>query len=113
MSEPTKKKSTTATAPLAHAALAAAAARALSSDSEGRAALEDDFDRGIKNRRAVLGDAGVDKSLDNATEFRSSSSKRSLLLPRVYNPRYARCTAGSSISCLAGPLCTTWPVSST
>ena len=29
----------------------------------------DDFDRGLKNRRAVLGDAWVDKSLDNATEF--------------------------------------------
>ena len=31
--------------------------------------LEDDFDRGLKNRRAVLGDAWVDKSVDNATEF--------------------------------------------
>ena len=30
---------------------------------------DDDFDRGLKNRRAVLGDAWVDKSLDNATEF--------------------------------------------
>jgi 3-oxoadipate enol-lactonase len=30
---------------------------------------EDDFDRGVKNRRAVLGDAWVDKSLDNATAF--------------------------------------------
>ncbi len=30
---------------------------------------QDDFDRGLKNRRAVLGDAWVDKSLDNATEF--------------------------------------------
>jgi len=30
---------------------------------------QDDFDRGIKNRRAVLGDAWVDKSLNNATEF--------------------------------------------
>ena len=30
---------------------------------------EDDFDRGLKNRRAVLGDAWVDKSVDNATEF--------------------------------------------
>ena len=29
----------------------------------------DDFDRGVKNRRAVLGDAWVDKSLNNATEF--------------------------------------------
>ena len=31
--------------------------------------LEDDFDRGVKNRRAVLGDAWVDKSLANATAF--------------------------------------------
>jgi 3-oxoadipate enol-lactonase len=30
---------------------------------------EDDFDRGVKNRRAVLGDEWVDKSLNNATEF--------------------------------------------
>ena len=30
---------------------------------------QDDFDRGVKNRRAVLGDAWVDKSLDNATGF--------------------------------------------
>ena len=30
---------------------------------------QDDFDRGLKNRRAVLGDAWVDKSLDNASEF--------------------------------------------
>ena len=29
----------------------------------------DDFDRGAKNRRAMLGDAGVDKSLDNANTF--------------------------------------------
>ena len=32
---------------------------------------EDDFDRGVKNRRAVLGDAWVDKSLDNANGFNS------------------------------------------
>ena len=32
-------------------------------------ALHDDFDRGLKNRRAVLGDAWVDKSVNNATEF--------------------------------------------
>jgi 3-oxoadipate enol-lactonase len=31
--------------------------------------LQDDFDRGVKNRRAVLGDAWVDQSLDGATEF--------------------------------------------
>jgi 3-oxoadipate enol-lactonase len=30
---------------------------------------EDDFDRGVKNRRAVLGDAWVDKSLNNANAF--------------------------------------------
>ncbi len=30
---------------------------------------QDDFDRGVKNRRAVLGDAWVDQSLDNASEF--------------------------------------------
>ena len=30
---------------------------------------QDDFDRGVKNRRAVLGDAWVDKSLDNASAF--------------------------------------------
>ncbi|HKX43882.1 MAG TPA: alpha/beta fold hydrolase [Burkholderiaceae bacterium] len=30
---------------------------------------QDDFDRGLKNRRAVLGDAWVDKSLNGATEF--------------------------------------------
>ena len=31
--------------------------------------LQDDFDRGVKNRRAVLGDAWVDKSLNNANDF--------------------------------------------
>ncbi|HJV63636.1 MAG TPA: alpha/beta fold hydrolase [Albitalea sp.] len=30
---------------------------------------QDDFDRGVKNRRAVLGDAWVDKSLDGANAF--------------------------------------------
>ena len=30
---------------------------------------QDDFDRGLHNRRAVLGDAWVDKSLNNANEF--------------------------------------------
>ena len=29
----------------------------------------DDFDRGVKNRRAVLGDAWVDQSLARATAF--------------------------------------------
>jgi 3-oxoadipate enol-lactonase len=32
-------------------------------------AREDDFARGVRNRRAVLGDAWVDKSLGNANEF--------------------------------------------
>lgn len=30
---------------------------------------QDDFDRGVKNRRAVLGDAWVDQSLDGASAF--------------------------------------------
>ena len=30
---------------------------------------QDDFDRGVRNRRAVLGDAWVDQSLDGATAF--------------------------------------------
>ncbi|WP_280151223.1 alpha/beta fold hydrolase [Piscinibacter sp. XHJ-5] len=30
---------------------------------------QDDFDRGVKNRRAVLGDAWVDRSLNNANAF--------------------------------------------
>ncbi|TCP04163.1 3-oxoadipate enol-lactonase [Caldimonas thermodepolymerans] len=30
---------------------------------------QDDFDRGLRNRRAVLGDAWVDRSLGNATAF--------------------------------------------
>jgi 3-oxoadipate enol-lactonase len=30
---------------------------------------QDDFDRGLKNRRAVLGDAWVDQSIDNANTF--------------------------------------------
>ena len=30
---------------------------------------QDDFDRGVRNRRAVLGDTWVDRSLDNATDF--------------------------------------------
>jgi len=34
---------------------------------------EDDFDRGLKNRRAVLGDAWVDQSLYNATASTPSS----------------------------------------
>ncbi len=39
-------------------------------DSDSRPARPlDDFDRGVKNRRAMLGDAWVDKSLDNANSF--------------------------------------------
>jgi len=39
-------------------------------DSDSRPARPlDDFDRGVKNRRAMLGDAWVDKSLDNANTF--------------------------------------------
>jgi len=36
---------------------------------DNRMPQQDDFDRGLRNRRAVLGDAWVDKSLNNATEF--------------------------------------------
>ena len=32
---------------------------------------QDDFDRGLKNRRAVLGDAWVDKTLSNRSAFNS------------------------------------------
>ncbi len=39
----------------------------MSEDDDGLRA--DSFDRGVRNRRAVLGDAWVDKSLGNATEF--------------------------------------------
>ena len=39
-------------------------------DSDSRPARPlDDFDRGVKNRRAMLSDACVDKSLDNANTF--------------------------------------------
>jgi len=36
---------------------------------DGNAPQQDDFDRGLRNRRAVLGDEWVDKSLNNATAF--------------------------------------------
>ena len=39
------------------------------SDAPRQGPQQDDFDRGLRNRRAVLGDAWVDKSLDNATGF--------------------------------------------
>jgi 3-oxoadipate enol-lactonase len=38
-------------------------------NDDSNAPQQDDFDRGLRNRRAVLGDAWVDKSLNNATEF--------------------------------------------
>jgi len=38
-------------------------------NDDANAPQQDDFDRGVRNRRAVLGDAWVDKSLNNATEF--------------------------------------------
>ena len=36
---------------------------------DANAPQQDDFDRGLRNRRAVLGDEWVDKSLNNATAF--------------------------------------------
>ncbi len=39
------------------------------SNTSEQAPQQDDFDRGVRNRRAVLGDAWVDKSLNNATGF--------------------------------------------
>lgn len=39
------------------------------SNASEQAPQQDDFDRGVRNRRAVLGDAWVDKSLNNATGF--------------------------------------------
>ena len=42
----------------------------MSTDSPSKPALhEDDFDRGVRNRRKVLGDAWVDRSLQNANSF--------------------------------------------
>ena len=38
-------------------------------NEDSNAPQQDDFDRGVRNRRTVLGDAWVDKSLDNASEF--------------------------------------------
>jgi len=52
--------------------LARALARALAPAAAEPAlpvAQQDDFDRGVAKRRAVLGDAWVDQSLDRATEF--------------------------------------------
>ena len=41
----------------------------MSKDPPPSADRSDDFDRGVRNRRAVLGDAWVDQSLGKATEF--------------------------------------------
>jgi len=43
--------------------------RATARDAEDSGPREDDFARGLKNRRAVLGDAWVDRSLGNANDF--------------------------------------------
>src|SRR5688572_24224298 len=51
-------------------------------------AQEDDFDRGVKNRRAVLGDAWVDKSLDNATAF--NAEFQSLITRYAWNDIWGR-----------------------
>ena len=47
-----------------------------------------DFDRGVANRRAVLGDAWVDKSLDNATEF--NAEFQSLITRYAWNDIWGR-----------------------
>ena len=49
---------------------------------------QDDFDRGVRNRRAVLGDAWVDKSLDNATEF--NAEFQSLITRYAWNDIWGR-----------------------
>ena len=49
---------------------------------------EDDFDRGVKNRRAVLGDAWVDKSLDNANAF--NADYQSLITRYAWNDIWGR-----------------------
>ena len=49
---------------------------------------QDDFDRGEKNRRAMLGDAWVDKSLDNATEF--NAEFQSLITRYAWNDIWGR-----------------------
>jgi 3-oxoadipate enol-lactonase len=49
---------------------------------------QDDFDRGVKNRRAVLGDAWVDKSLDNATDF--NAEFQSLITRYAWNDIWGR-----------------------
>jgi 3-oxoadipate enol-lactonase len=49
---------------------------------------QDDFDRGVKNRRAVLGDAWVDKSLNNANEF--NAEFQSLITRFAWNDIWGR-----------------------
>jgi 3-oxoadipate enol-lactonase len=49
---------------------------------------QDDFDRGVKNRRAVLGDAWVDKSLDKATSF--NAEFQSLITRYAWNDIWGR-----------------------
>ena len=49
---------------------------------------QDDFDRGVKNRRAVLGDAWVDQSLDNASEF--NAEFQSLITRYAWNDIWGR-----------------------
>ena len=49
---------------------------------------QDDFDRGVINRRAVLGDAWVDKSLDNATAF--NADFQSLITRYAWNDIWGR-----------------------
>jgi len=49
---------------------------------------EDDFERGLKNRRAVLGDAWVDKSLDNANAF--NADFQSLITRYAWNDIWGR-----------------------
>ena len=49
---------------------------------------EDDFDHGVKNRRAVLGDAWVDKSLGNANAF--NADFQSLITRYAWNDIWGR-----------------------
>ncbi|HEX6707127.1 MAG TPA: alpha/beta fold hydrolase [Albitalea sp.] len=49
---------------------------------------QDDFDRGVKNRRAVLGDAWVDRSLGNANAF--NAEFQSLITRYAWNDIWGR-----------------------
>jgi 3-oxoadipate enol-lactonase len=49
---------------------------------------QDDFDRGLRNRRAVLGDAWVDQSLNHATEF--NAEFQSLITRYAWNDIWGR-----------------------